>query len=81
MKFKALFITACALILAGLVFIVAGFHGDLGVNLGSSMESNAFHLCGASTGWIALTGLSSILVGLLVLLITLVVLVMERLKT
>jgi hypothetical protein len=80
MRYKPFLITWAALWIVGLVFLVAGFNGEMSVNFGSSLQSNTFKLCGATTGWLAVIGLLSILAGVAMLIVALVALGSERLK-
>lgn len=81
LKYKVFLTTCAALWLFGLGFIVAGFHGDFNVGFGSSMESNAFRLCGTTTGWFAVVGMLSILAGVAMLVTALVSLASSKMKS
>ena len=80
-KYKSFLIAWVALWMVGLGCIVAGFHGDLNVGFGSSLQSNTFRLCGTTTGWFAVVGLLSILGGVAMLVAALVSLASEKMRT
>jgi hypothetical protein len=81
MRYKPFLIASAALLLLGLGFIIWGFHGDMNVTFGSSLQSNVFRLCGATTGWQAVAGIFSILAGIGMLVVALVILAKDKAQT
>ena len=80
MKYRTLLFTCIALLLLGVGSIVAGFHGDMSVNFGSSLASNSFHLSGDTTGGFAILGILSILAAILMLMITMLAMAKDWVK-
>jgi hypothetical protein len=72
--------TCIALLLLGVGSIVAGFHGDMSVNFGSSLASNSFHLRGDTTGGFAILGILGILAAILMLMITMLAMAKDWVK-
>ena len=81
MRYKPFFIACAALLVVGLGFLIFGFHGDLNVTFGSSLQSNVFRLCGSTTGWLVIAGVLSILAGMGMLVVALVVLARDKTLT
>ncbi len=80
MKYKSFLIAWAALWIVGLGLIVAGFHGDLNVTFGSSLDANVFRLCGATAGWLTVAGMLTILAGVAMLVAALVSLASAKMK-
>ena len=80
MKYRTLLFACVALLLLGVGSTVAGFHGDMSVNCGSSLSSNSFHLSGDTTGGFAILGILSILAATLMFIMTRLVMAKDWLK-
>ena len=73
--------SAAALVLLGIALLGVTWHGDAALTGAWPMSSGQFKFCGAATGPLALLGVFSLVLSAISFLVSLVMAVMDRVRT
>jgi hypothetical protein len=72
MRAIQLFILAGVLLVAGVVSIASGWHGNAGVNLGMPVTATSVSFSGSANGASALVGILTIIPGVIIFIIAVI---------